>query len=494
MINRSDISEAMGALKEKISDKMSSMSFGKKDIDVWDSDIEIIDPRTTPAPTKDPGFGVDPIVKTFYEGKNSNANYYDWTEKPPRQVSKKIAKANDGVAIKVYKVKDLDKPVVSGRFVLKYHMLEIQSPHLVNALCPIVKEQGVHLEPTDVATFYYPFRPLYFCSDKIMSLYKKVDEGSALKEHLGLLLKVMGEVFGGTHNHVKNLQTSKLISFKLAWAFYLKDSFVYSPGKDCERIRKVVDTSYKQSPGGKPMLVIKCKEIVFDGDAFIWKNNELEVGAFDGNKPITELAHYPLSFHDDPKSVTDRLTARGKRVLDYQGLTYLEYEGLAIYEDDMVGIEKHNVTGRILIDTYGYNKHHLALQRRGGKDLDSMNNLVVMPNNNDPVAAIIDNPIPPAPHPHRKARHPPVPNIPAVQKPKSLYIRRLTDEEQAKNKNDMLARGEDLVFVSPLLPGYALKNKLWCKYTFLPPISLLISSSELLCRRHQARAVERRCV
>lgn len=472
MIHRSDISEAMETLKEKISDKISSISFGKnKEIDVWDSDAEVVDPKTNPGPTKDSTFGTDPVVKTFYEGKNSNANYYDWTEKPPRQVSKKLAKANDGVAIKVFKVKDLDKPVVSGRFVLKYHMLEIQSPHLVNALCPIVKEQGVHLEPTDVAIFYYPFRPLYFCSDKIMSLYKKVDEGSPLKEHLGLLLKVMGEVFGGTHNHVKNLQTSKLISFKLAWAFYLKDSLVYSPGKDCERIRKVVDTSYKQSPGGKPMLVIKCKEIVFDGDAFIWKNNELEIGIFEGNKPITELPHYPLSFHEDPQSVADTLTARGKRVLDYQGLTYLEYEGLAIYEDDCVGIEKHNVTGRILIDTYGYNKHHLALQRRGGKDLDSMNNLVVMPNNNDPIS-IIDCGIPPAPQPHRKAKYPPLPNGPAAQKPKSLYIKRLTDEEQAKNKNDMLAREQDLIFLSPLLPGYALKNKLWCK-SALPTTSFI---------------------
>lgn len=467
MIHRSDISDIMEAWKDRISDKMSSLSLGRKEVESWDSDVDVVDPKSKSASNKDPTFGIDPVTKTFYEGKNSNPHYFDWTEKPPRPISKKIAKANDGVAIKVYKIKDLDKPVVSGRFALKYHMLEIQSPHLVNALCPIVKEQGVHLEPTDTATFHYPFRALYFCSDKIMSLYKKLDDGPGLKEHLALLLKVMGEIFGGVHNHVKNLQASKLISFKLAWAYYLKDSLVYSPGKDCERIRKVVDTSYRQSAGGKPILVIKCKEIIFDGEIFIWKDNDVEVGFFEGNKPIKELAHYPLSFHEDPKVVIAKLTTRGKRVLDYQGLVYSEYEGLAIYEDEC-GVEKHNVSGRILIDTYGYNKHHLSLQRRGGKDQDSTNNRVVVPNNNDLVELIECSP-PPPPGLHRKAPPPPPAlNAQQAQKQKSLYIKRLTDDEQAKNKKDMLAREVDLVFLSPLLPGYALKNKLWCKLQ-LPP-------------------------
>ena len=368
----------------------------------------------------------------------------------------------------MYKIKDLDKPVVSGRFSLKYHMVEIQSPLLVSALCPIVKDQDVHLDPSETAVFQYPFRALYFCSDKIMQSYKKQDDGPGLKQHLALLLKIMGDLFGNVHNQVKSLQASKLISFKLAWAYFLKDSMMYSPGKDCERIRKIVDTTYKLNSVGKPYLSIKCKEIVFDGETFIWQDDEVQIATFDGNKPIKELSHYPLSFHDDPKSVIDRLTARGQRVLDYQGLTYCEYEGLAIYEDDDIGIQKHNVSARILIDTYGYQKHHRALKRRGGRDQDSLNNKVL----NDAIPIIINNhqlPPPPPPPPAIVSRkgHPPPPNAQAAllgQKPKSLYIKRLDEEDQARNKKDMLAREQDLVFLSPLLPGYALKNKLWCKY------------------------------
>ena len=245
---------------------------------------------------------------------------------------------------------------------------------------------------------------------------------------------------------------------------------MYSPGKDCERIRKIVDTSFKVNSVGKPFLSIKCKEIVFDGETFVWQDQEVQIAEFDGNKPIKELAHYPLSFLDDSKSVIDRLTTRGKSVLEYQGLTYCEYEGLAIYVDDEVGVQKHNVSARILIDTYGYQKHHHSLKRRGGRDLDILNNKVL----DGTIPMIVNSGLPPPPPPPPSAMprkvHAPIPIAHTAQvglaekRSKSLYIRRLSEEEQTKNKQEMLAREKDLVFLSPLLPGYALKNKLWCMH------------------------------
>ncbi len=50
-------------------------------------------------PGKDPNFGADAVIKTFYEGKNSNEGYYDWVVYPPKQLSKSAAKAQDRVAI-----------------------------------------------------------------------------------------------------------------------------------------------------------------------------------------------------------------------------------------------------------------------------------------------------------------------------------------------------------------------------------------------------------
>ena len=92
------------------------------------------------------------------------------------------------------------------------------------------------------------------------------------------------------------------------------------------------------------------------------------------------------------------------------------------------------MSGRILIDAYGYNKHHLALQRREGKE--------VTENTSD--------------------------SEDEDEKPsteKSTYIKRLSDEKQKKNKDEMLAREQDLILLSPILTGFALKNKLWCEYS-----------------------------
>jgi hypothetical protein len=43
----------------------------------------------------------------------------------------------------------------------------------------------------------------------------------------------------------------------------------------------------------------------------------------------------------------------------------------------------------------------------------------------------------------------------------SKYVIRLGKDKQQENINEMLAREDDLIFVSPILEGFALKNKLW---------------------------------
>lgn len=91
------------------------------------------------------------------------------------------------------------------------------------------------------------------------------------------------------------------------------------------------------------------------------------------------------------------------------------------------------MTGRILIDYFGYKKHHEGLQRQGNAAQSRQ---------------------------HRRSRESnriPDPN----QQEQSNYVQTLDKEKQEDNKEEMLARTEDLVFVSPILLGFALKNKQW---------------------------------
>lgn len=320
-------------------EKFSATRIFKKSDD-YSSASTLVAPTAGEGSGKDPTFGTNAVVKTFYEGKNSGCGHYDWVETPPKQLKKKIALAYDRVAIKVYKVKDNDQPTITGRTPLKIHMVQLQSPILVEAIKDIVKEENVFLEATEVATFNTPFKPLYFCYDKIMALQRKCEEDTILKQHLNLLVQVMNEMFGGFMNQLKHLNSSGLISYKLAWTYFPRNSIVFCGTEDCERLCRVVDTQYQPKPARMDIL---AEELRFDGESFVWKPITLEVPCFGGNLPVTALPSYPLTFHEDQEGVKARLIARGKKVLNYQELTHCEYAGIGIFKKGC-DVKRHNVS------------------------------------------------------------------------------------------------------------------------------------------------------
>lgn len=197
------------------------------------------------------------------------------------------------------------------------------------------------LETSEPATFQEPFKPLFFSYDKIVALYEKVKTSGLLKQHLQLLVQVMDEMFGSFMEHLKHLNASGLISYKLAWTYFPKHTMLFYGTKDCERICRVTGTNYVCNP--VPMLNVDCEEIAFDGESFDWTPIQVQIPAFAGNKPVTDLPCYPLSFHDNPGMVKERLTARAKKALEYQELTYCDYTGVGLLVTQC-GIQRHNVS------------------------------------------------------------------------------------------------------------------------------------------------------
>lgn len=85
----------------------------------------------------------------------------------------------------------------------------------------------------------------------------------------------------------------------------------------------------------------------------------------------------------------------------------------------------------------GYNKHHLAQGTREGKDPETLKKTVRGTGRKQGALGTVAS--------------------------NAVSGKRLGEEEQQKNKDAMLAKPEDLMFMSPLLEGYALKNKIWGK-------------------------------
>nr|XP_036582506.1 Vacuolar protein sorting-associated protein 4B [Colletotrichum truncatum]KAF6791210.1 Vacuolar protein sorting-associated protein 4B [Colletotrichum truncatum] len=430
VFDRENLSDAAWKLRCKVMPQKEKIG---RDINDIEGSLSDDDPKKVVA--SDPTFGIDIAVKTLYEGKNSCNGMYDWVDFPPKQLSKKAVLSQDRPAIKVYKIKDLEKPVIGGRFSLTYAQIIIQNPGLVSALEPILKKEDVHLDPTDAATFQAPFRPLYFCYDEILSLYKTTSD-SSLKDYAQLLVRTLDDMLGETREKKRRLQASGLINFKLAWTYFPRDTVVYSYGRNAEMLCKVKDTAYEQTECGK-IFMIHCKVLSFNGDAFVWTDKTLIVPEFSGNKPISDLDHYPLQFHSDPDGVRQRMHARGTRVLDLQGLTYCTYNGIAID-----GKDKHNVEGRILIDVVGFNKYERTQGKREASDPQTLKNRVTKK------------------HTESNEDSEGKPNVKADGK----NHKHLSEKRQLENKKDMLSRQDDLVFISPLIEGFALKNKLWLAF------------------------------
>jgi hypothetical protein len=150
----------------------------------------------------------------------------------------------------------------------------------------------------------------------------------------------MNELLGDLKTKVKSLQARRLVSYRTAWTYYPKGTVIFSSGTNCELLTKIVNTEYGVDKDGKHVFNIKTEGISFDGEAFTWEQNVLTIPKFQGYIPITELQHYPLQYHADPQQVKARMQARGRLVLDYQGLTYCTYNGIALANCDG---KKHNV-------------------------------------------------------------------------------------------------------------------------------------------------------
>ncbi|KAM5474283.1 hypothetical protein MauCBS54593_001857 [Microsporum audouinii] len=397
--------------------------------------------------------GTDALIKVFYEAKDSREDLKKWVDYPPKQLSKSVSKAQDRAAIKVYKMNDMDKPVISGYPSLKYYNITIQSPLLVAALKDIVEKDEVYLEKTEAAEFTTPFAPLYFHANEIADLLKDAEKGSRFMEHLQLLLALMDDMFMETRSRVQTLQSSGLVSFNLLWAYLPSGSPLYIWEGECESLGKVVSTEIIKG-NSCSLMRIRCKIMKFDGQAYVWEDYSAVIPSFEGNIPITQLDYYPLRFHEDPEAVKSRLMKRARKALDYQGLTYASYTGVAIYKTKD-SVMKHNVDGRILVDIVGYNKHHEAQRTNSGVENPLKRKQRVLQaakgNKDEKTALHMDGP--------NKVK---VISGKRVGDPRAT--KHIPKEEQEKNKEGMLALGEDIIYMSPFLEGYALKNKEWLNF------------------------------
>ena len=109
---------------------------------------------------KEPNFGTNPVIKTFYPGKGSHQNRPNWVETPPKQLKEKVAKAvsthqqsdpmQARVIISTEQRCHMGVPSKSSIPMSKSHVNTIQSTHLACGQNAI----HLHLNPSEYRRVY----------------------------------------------------------------------------------------------------------------------------------------------------------------------------------------------------------------------------------------------------------------------------------------------------------------------------------------------------
>lgn len=75
---------------------------------------------------------------------------------------------------------------------------------------------------------------------------------------------------------------------------------------------------------------IDCFSTCFDGEEIAPIPRQFAIAEFEGERPITSLAAFPLKFVEDEASLRAKLLKRGKRFKDVAGVSHKNYSGLSM--------------------------------------------------------------------------------------------------------------------------------------------------------------------
>ena len=105
-----------------------------------------------------------------------------------------------------------------------------------------------------------------------------------------------------------------------------------------------------------PVYWLTCQYIDYDGTRFGTNKLNVCIPLFEGTRPITNLPSLPLEFHGNKAELRTKLIERGAKVEGLAGSHYRAYNGVGWRLGSMGHKEKYSVKGRIVIDTYGWNR------------------------------------------------------------------------------------------------------------------------------------------
>lgn len=394
--------------------------------------------------------GMKSGLKHLYSGKEDKKGRFQWQDKIPEDIGDPVE--NDKTAkwaLLVRNVKVYNDP----SRVLSLHSIVVQSPLLKNLLAGVLKNYpGVTVELNRLE-FSGKFEPLIHrwseLQEAISKLGHSTNDEKTTKAHAELLQDILVKEFKTMIDTSQDMKSKRVMTYEYLWTLFQPGSTVFSRQDGQETALTLTDSRYGQHSKGVPCLWLTCKYVDWDGAKFGSNKISLTVPAYTGTRSIGSLKVYPIEYHHEGEAVRTRLIERGAQAEALAGPNYRAYQGVAWRLGSFGTKDKYNVKGRIVIDTYGWNRFNptssifvAPLNQKDGPRHCSRSDY------GDGQSDYDDN----------------VSDIDSYEEDDSgMPIDGAFADEEDAAKHVPLTTEQKLI-CTPLLRGYSLKNKLWLNF------------------------------
>ncbi|KAF2423293.1 P-loop containing nucleoside triphosphate hydrolase protein [Tothia fuscella] len=312
--------------------------------------------ETTEEDPIEPGMACD--LKNLYSGKEDKRGRFQWQETIPRDVKAPVEnKETAKFALLVRNVKTWNNPAKT----LSVHSIVVQSPLLKKLLARVLRDYpgiSTNLRRLELTGKFEPIIHRWGkLQEEIARLGDATDEDRETKNHAELLFRVLKKEFKDLIENSQDMMSKGVMTFEYLWTIFQPGGLFYTRQDGQETALKLVSAKYGvDAETGSPVLWVSGKYIDFDGSRFGTNKVNIKIPTFSGTRKINQLAAFPLDFHAEKDELSTRLLERGAKVESLAGSNYKSYHGVGWKFNPFGGKDKFNIKGRVVIDTYGWNR------------------------------------------------------------------------------------------------------------------------------------------
>jgi hypothetical protein len=301
--------------------------------------------------------GMKSGLKHLYSGKEDKKGRFQWQETIPEDIGDPVENAETAKwALLIRNVKVYNDP----RRVLSIHSIVVQSPLLKKLLARVLKGYPGVTVGLSRLEFSGKFEPLIHrwaqLQEAIGKLGNDTEDERTTKAHAELLQDILTKEFKSMIDTSRDMESKRVMTYEYLWTLFQPGATVFARQDGQETALTLVETRYGQDAKGCPCFWLTCKYVDWDGAKFGSVKINLAISVYTGTRPISSLRVYPIDYHPEGEAIRTRLIERGTKAEALAGPNYRAYQGVAWRQGGFGTKDKYNVKGRIVVDTYGWNR------------------------------------------------------------------------------------------------------------------------------------------